>query len=140
MRQALRIPTRAQWIVFALAMVGWTTFEIATDSVGAFVAAQGVRYIAFEQITVAASAIGFTASKVEPDNSGGARQATTASCRVRTAEISFTYDGTTPTTTVGQLAEAGDFLIVNGHDSIMRFKAIRTGATSGQLDCTYTQQ
>ena len=103
------------------------------------VTAQGVSYIVFEQITVANTAIGFTATKVEPDGSGGGRQATVASCRVRTAEISFTYDNTAPTTTVGQLAEIGDQIVVSGHDSIMRFKAIRTGATSGQLDCVYTQ-
>jgi len=101
--------------------------------------AQAVSYISFEQITVAASAIGFTASKVEPDGSGGGRQATIASCRVRTAEISFTYDNTAPTTTVGQLAEIGDQIVVSGHDNVMRFKAIRTGSTSGQLDCVYTQ-
>jgi len=37
------------------------------------------------------------------------------------------------------LAEIGDQIVVSGHDNVMRFKAIRTGSTSGQLDCVYTQ-
>ena len=115
---------------------GFVCFSAVTDRA---CVAQAVTYIASEQITVAATAIGFTSTKVEPDGSGGGRQATQAVCRVRTAEISFEYDGTTPTATVGQLAEIGDQIPVNGHDNIMRFKAIRTGSTSGQLDCVYTQ-
>ena len=131
--------TIARALLLLVALCGWAAFEVATDSIGVFVTAQGVSYIVFEQITVANTAIGFTSTKVEPDGSGGGRQATTASCRVRTAEISFTYDNTAPTTTVGQLAEIGDQIVVSGHDNVMRFRAIRTGSTSGQLDCVYTQ-
>lgn len=101
---------------------------------------QAVSYIAFEQITVANTSIGFTAAKVEPDGSGGARQADMAACRLETAEIRYTIDGTTPTAAVGTLAEIGDYVVIAGHDSIMRFRAFRTGATSGQLNCTYTQK
>lgn len=127
-------------ITFVVALIAWVCFEVATDRIGVFVAAQTVRYIAFEQITVANTAIGFTATKVEPDLSGGARQADTAVCRARTAEMSYTTDGTTPTSSVGTLLEVGDVLTVLGHDSIMRFKAIRTTAVSGQLDCTYSMR
>lgn len=130
-------------VLFAvLALVGWCVFEVSTDSIGLFVSAQAVTYIGFEQITVDATAGGksFTAAKVEPNGSGGGLQATTARCRLRTAEISFTYDGTTVTSSVGQLLEVGDYLEVTGHDNIMRFRAIRTGASSGQLDCVYTQE
>lgn len=95
----------------------------------------GVSYVAFEQITVANTAIGFTAARITPP---GFNQATLASCRLRTAQISFAYDGTTPTTTVGQLLEVGDTLTLSGHDLLMRFLAIRTGATSGQLDCFFS--
>lgn len=91
----------------------------------------------FEQITVdnTAGGVALTATKITP---AGQPQAQSASCRVRTAEISFTFDGTAPTTTVGQLAEVGDWLYIPGHDRLLKFRAIRTGATSGQLDCTYT--
>lgn len=100
---------------------------------------QAVSYINFEQVTVANSSIGFTATKVEPNGTGGTPQATIASCRLETAEIRYQIDGTAPTTTVGTLLEIGDILTVTGHDSIMRFRAIRTGATSGVLSCTYSQ-
>src|SRR5207237_8986926 len=94
----------ARALLLLVALCGWAAFEVATDSIGVFVTAQGVSYIVFEQITVAASAIGFTSTKVEPDGSGGGRQATNASGRVRTAQISFTHDDTAPTPTGAQLA------------------------------------
>lgn len=93
-----------------------------------------VSYAAFEQITVAASSIGFTGSKI---TATGQPMATYAVCRLRTAEISYTTDGTVPTTTVGTLAEVGDVLVFNGHDVLTQFRAIRTTGTSGQLDCNY---
>src|SRR5438067_3609249 len=90
-----------------------------------------------DQITVDATAggVAFTAAKIDPS---GQPQAVQATCHVRTAEISFTYDGTVPTSTVGQLLEPGDWFTLTGHDRLFRFRAIRTGATSGQLDCEYT--
>lgn len=104
----------------------------------AVVALEAVSYIAFEQLTVAAAATAFTAAKVEPDLSGGSRQADTAQCRLETAQIRYTVDGTTPTAGVGTLLEIGDNLVISGHDSIMRFRGFRTGAVSGVLDCTYS--
>jgi hypothetical protein len=104
----------------------------------AAVALQAVSFISFEQLTVAASSTPFTAAKVEPDLSGGSRQADTAQCRLEVAEIRYTIDGTTPTAAVGTLLEPGDVLVISGHDSIMRFRGFRTGASSGILDCTYS--
>jgi hypothetical protein len=117
-----------RWMIRALAIVALAC------------SLEAVSFIAFEQVTVAGTSIGFTSTKVEPDGSGGSRQADTAVCRLRTAEISYTIDGTTPTAAVGALLEPGDVLTVSGHDSIMRFRAIRTGGTSGQLDCVYSQK
>lgn len=97
--------------------------------------ASAVTYIGFEQVTVANTAIGFTTTKIDPP---GRPQAAYAYCRLETAEIRYTYDGTTPTTTVGTLLEPGDGLPLQGHDSMQRFLAIRTGAVSGVLSCTYT--
>lgn len=90
----------------------------------------------FEQITVddTSGGVAFTSSKISPSSGPQPQQAT---CRVRTAEISFTFDGSTPTTTVGTLAEVGDYLVVPGHDRLVKFRAIRTTSTSGQLDCNY---
>lgn len=94
----------------------------------------GVSYIASEQITVGATAVGFTALKITP---AGQPQAQTAVCRLETAEVRYTIDGTTVTASVGTLLEVGDILTVQGHDVMARFQAIRTGS-SGQLDCNYS--
>ena len=99
------------------------------------VSSHAISYAAFEQITVAGSSIGFTGSAITPS---GSPQATFASCRLETAEVRYTIDGTTPTTAVGTLLEVGDVLSVNGHDVLAQFRSIRTGGTSGVLSCTYT--
>lgn len=96
---------------------------------------QAVSYAAFEQLTVATSSVGFTSSKISPN---GLPEATRAYCRLETAEIRFTTDGTVPTTLIGTILSISDILEVNGHDQLMQFRAIRTGGSSGVLDCTYT--
>ena len=99
-----------------------------------------VSYVNFEQITVDATTggVGFTASLILPNVNGSPQQATLATCRVRTAEISYRLDGRgAVTASVGTLLEVGDTISVQGYDSLVRFKAIRTTATSGQMDCTY---
>jgi hypothetical protein len=91
----------------------------------------------FAQVTIdnTAGGVSLPATLIDPT---GAPQASQATCRVRTAEISIAYDGTAPTTTVGQLLEPGDWFTLTGHNRLFLFRAIRTGATSGQLDCTAT--
>lgn len=96
-----------------------------------------VRFMTFEQLTVN-TAVGFTSGKIAPNGATNDPQATLAACRLETAEIRWTIDGTTPTSSVGTLLEPGDWLTVTGFDSISRFRAIKTGATNGQLDCTYS--
>lgn len=88
---------------------------------------------ATEQITVAASAIGFTPSRIQG--------ATTAFCRLETAEIRYEFGGPTVTTTVGFLWEPGEEKTIQNTpqvpNAMTTFNAIRTGGTSGQLDCKY---
>lgn len=110
------------------------SFAIALLLLAVPVAAQ-FRYVAFEQITVATTAIGFTAATIQAGN--GHPQVTLASCRLETAQVRFTVDGTTPTSTVGTLLEIGDWLTLSSPDLVANFLAIRTGGTSGQLNCTY---
>lgn len=98
--------------------------------------AQAVTYIAFEQITVANTAIGLTVAKITPV---GQPQPNVGYCRLELAEIRYTTDGTTPTTTVGTLLEVGEAVLLQDHDYLVRFLAIRTTAVSGQLDCTYSR-
>ena len=58
-------------------------------------------------------------------------------CTLETAQIRYTLDGTAPTTTVGHLLEIGDTLTIQGRDNIVRFRAIRTGSTSGTIMATF---
>src|SRR5207248_10327288 len=78
-------------------------------------------------VSIVLSVTFFTAASTTEIYTLSLHDALPISCRVRTAEISFTYDNTAPTTTVGQLAEIGDQIVVSGHDNVMRFRAIRTG-------------
>jgi hypothetical protein len=98
--------------------------------------ARAVEYTAFEQITVGNAATGVTRSLVVAGN--GHMQANLMTCRLETAQVRYRYDGTAPTSSVGTLLEIGDVLVIRGLDVILKFQAIRTGSTSGVLDCTYT--
>lgn len=89
----------------------------------------------FETITVANTAIGFTAAKLA--TAENRKHVYKAFITNATAQIRFCYDGTDPTSTVGHLMEAGDSLVLEGLDNLSKFKAIRTGTTSGVLSVTY---
>jgi hypothetical protein len=56
-----------RYAIALLALTGWIAFELATDSMGVFVSAQAFSYLSFEQITVAASALGFTSDLSRSD-------------------------------------------------------------------------
>lgn len=111
-------------IFFGLVLV----VALATPALAAF--------FAFEQITVdnTASGVKLTAAKVPGVGF------VYVSCRVRTAEISWlTVDPnvTAVTASVGQLAEPGDTILIGLREEALNLRMIRTGATSGQVDCTY---
>ncbi len=61
-----------------------------------------------------------------------------AKLTVETAQIRFWANGSTPTTTEGHIANPGDIITLDSANDIAAFKAIRTGATSGILQCTYS--
>ena len=82
----------------------------------------------FQQLTVAASSVSLTVP------SG----AITGHCRLETAQIRFTLDGTTPTTTIGTLLEVGETLLLENRGELTGLKAIRTGGTSGLLNVEYS--
>jgi len=81
-----------------------------------------------EMITVAASAIGLNAEKAL------ASKKAFISCE--TAQIRFCYCGQNPTAGFGHLMNPGDVVMLEGK-AVQRFKAIRTGSTSGVLMVTY---
>ena len=88
----------------------------------------------YEAITVADTAIGFTATKIKPTNATAVQG---VFCSLETAQIRFTLDGTTPTSTIGHLLGVGQTLTISHAGDIENFRAIRTGSTSGSLRCTY---
>lgn len=96
--------------------------------------------VGFEQISVAATAVGFTTTQYRNKASGGidARIAlVTLEGTAGTNDIRYTFDGTTPTTSVGHLLPAGQAIVVRGLGNITKFRAIRAGSTSGVISVTY---
>lgn len=57
---------------------------------------------------------------------------------VETAPIRFTIDGTAPTTSVGHLVTPGNDIVLTSNEDIAAFRAIRTGAVSAVIQCTYS--
>jgi hypothetical protein len=80
---------------------------------------------AYESITVATTAIGFTVTNI----TNCKRVYITA----ETATMRFRYDGTDPTSSEGHILRPDDIIIIEGYSNIESFRAIRTGATSGKL-------
>ncbi len=88
---------------------------------------------AYEAITVAGTAIGLTTATVGNNTWG--------MCRLETAEIRYTLDGsTTPTNLIGVVMEPLEWVVLNNPFELKNFKAIRTGGTSGSLKCHYFQR
>lgn len=110
--------------------------------VGGLAVVQAITYTASERITVGATVpVGFTASLINAGNGHG--QATSAMCRVETAQIRWTVDPFVLVTasTNGVLAEIGEWL-PSFTDSMLitNFRAVRTGGvggTNGVLACFY---
>ena len=91
--------------------------------------AQITKVIAYETITVADTAIGFTTATYDNAN--------TAFMTLETAQIRFRVDGTNPISTEGHILDIGQTLEIEGKDNLTNFKAIRTGAVSGVLKISY---
>jgi hypothetical protein len=93
----------------------------------------------FESITIAASAIGFTAGKIAVDNDNG--KPVRAVCKLENAPIRYTVDGsTTPTASVGHKMEIGETLIIDSLKDLKSFSAIRTSGVSGVLKVSYERE
>ncbi len=86
----------------------------------------------FETITVADTAIGFTASKLN-----ASPKPKRVFITVESAPLRYRMDGTAPTSTVGHNMVPSQSLTLEGISQLNNFKAIRTGATSATLQVTY---
>lgn len=85
-----------------------------------------------EEITVAGTAIGLTATKLitNPKPKEVFIQCETAQCR-------YYYDGSTPTSTSGFLLNPYDTVRIKGHSNLNNFLAIKTGTNSAKLTVCY---
>ncbi len=80
-----------------------------------------------ETLAVTGTATGLTLATVV------ANAEDTAVITVETAEIRFTVDGTTATSTIGHLAGVGVKITLDSSAELTKFSAIRTGGTSASL-------
>ena len=99
-----------------------------------FIFASFVCATTWESITVSDTAIGFSAALYLTGNN----KAQTVMIQLDGGDsIRWKCDGGTPTASAGNLLSLGDKMIIYGEDNIKNFKAIRTGSTDGELNCTY---
>jgi len=99
------------------------------------------RAYAHEAITVdnTVGGKGFTSTVVRAFNATTTVKTVASEVLVsaETAEMRYTVDGTTVTSTVGHLLSIGDVVVIAGLSNIDNFRAIRTGGTSGVLRVTF---
>lgn len=83
------------------------------------------------------TAIGFTSTKILPTSGDFLGQpCQEVFCTLETDQIRFTLDGTTPTSLIGHLLEAGQNLTLKNPSDIKNFKAIKV-TTTASLKCTF---
>ena len=93
----------------------------------------------FEQLSVTTSVQVLTPSKYkDSDTSGGA---SSAYLTIESGDIRFTYDGTTPTATVGHKLINGSTLILTGQNQMSAFKCFQSfGSTGSTISVTYERE
>lgn len=90
------------------------------------------------EVTVAGVSISlFSSSDVQAGN--GHPQATQATCSLSGANIRVTYDGTTPTTSLGLVLTPGVY-VVTGPDVMLNMLGIRDDSTSATWNCDLVGQ
>ena len=92
----------------------------------------------FEQLTVTNAVQVLTPSKYkESSTSGGALAAFLTNAG---AAIRYTYDGTTPSATVGHILADAGILVLNGQNQMSAFKAFRQASTDSEITITYERE
>jgi hypothetical protein len=92
---------------------------------------------AYETITVSTTALPLTAATYTPSDSSSKGKAQRAVVTANDQPARFTYNGTTPTATVGHKLGVGETLVITGFVNIAAFRIIREGATDVNLAVTY---
>ncbi len=80
----------------------------------------------------AGAAIGFDVAKIVTSHP----ETSEVWFRVEDNDIRFWHDGSTPTSTEGNLAEVGDVIRVPGYENVQQFLAIGVSGTAN-LSCNY---
>ena len=83
-----------------------------------------------ETITVSTTAVGLTAAKITAYTSY-------AVCTLETAQIRFRVSGYNPTSAIGHILDTGNVVELTTIGDMVKFRAIRTGASDGVLTCSY---
>jgi len=89
-----------------------------------------------EELAVTTSVQVLTPSKYA-DASGGA---TDAFITLNGGNIRYTYDGTTPSGTVGHVLLDGGILVLKGQNQMSQFKCYQTGSARSELSVTYERE
>lgn len=92
-----------------------------------------------EQVTVSTSSVGGTASKINNVDSDGPIdfKASAATAFVVSNNVYYTFDGTTPSATNGEIAYAGDRVAISGYQKVLNFRMLRTAASDATVNMTY---
>lgn len=115
--------------------IGFTVFALALGSATNISGQQNqLVAISYEQLTISSTATGLSASTIKP--SGNFNPAAYCKGRLKTADISYRYDGGTPTVTDGNIMHVDEAIEISGVTNVARFKAIRTGTTDAALPLT----
>jgi len=93
---------------------------------------------ASEGLTVSNSVQILTASKYKDSATSGGAQA--AFITNYGAAIRYTYDGTTPTSSVGHVLADGGILTLNGQNQMAAFQCIRLASTNSEIYVTYERE
>ncbi len=92
----------------------------------------------YEAVTVGAAAAGLSAVKIKPVSGPYARMlARAALLSLEGGDLRFRIDGGDPSLSEGHYFTSGDALVLTGTQTLQKFKALRTGETSGNLKVTY---
>ena len=88
---------------------------------------------AYEVLTVTTAVKTFTAATIV----SGDKKARVAYITVESQPLNFTYDGTTPSATVGHNLTAGSVLVLTGYANIAAFKMYRSAGADATVKVTF---
>lgn len=107
-----------RFIAMCVALLLWALPAIAADG-------------QFEKLTISDTPSGFTATTIRP-TSGPPMLACAG--KVESAPIRYRYDGGTPNSSTGVLADVGEWVTVPSLEALDSFLAVRTSITNGTIN------